>query len=234
MTSALASLLVAAITWVAFHVGVAGTRLRDRLVARVGEKVFRGLFVLASFALLGWLGWSFAAAGSVRVLWVAPQWLAVAMMLLMLPALLLFVASVSMPNPTSVAGAHALEAPNPAVGMLRVTRHPMLWAFALWGVVHLVVLGTLSALLLTGAIIATALAGMPSLDAKYARREPARWPAFVAATSILPFAAIAQGRNRLVLSEIGWWRPLLAIVLWVVLVALHPWLFGVDPARYFH
>ena len=96
------------------------------------------------------------------------------------------------------------------------------------------VLGTLSAALLAGAIIATALAGMPSLDAKYARREPARWPAFAAATSILPFAAIAQGRNKLVLSEIGWWRPLLAVVVWVVLIALHPWLFGVDPARYFH
>ena len=234
MTSALASLLAATIAWVAFHIGVAGTRFRDRLVDRMGEKAFRGLFVLASFALLGWLGWSFAAAGPVRVLWMAPQWLAVLMMLLMLPALLLFVASVSMPNPTSVAGAHALEAPNLAVGMLRITRHPMLWAFALWGVVHLVVLGTLSAALLAGAITVTALAGMPSLDAKYARREPVRWPAFAAATSILPFAAIAQGRNKLVLSEIGWWRPLLAVVVWVVLIALHPWLFGVDPARYFH
>lgn len=233
MTSALASLLAASIAWVAFHIGVAGTRLRDRLVDRVGEKAFRGLFVLASFALLGWLGWSFAAAGPVRMLWTAPQWLAVLMMLLMLPAMLLFVASLSMPNPTSVAGAHALDAPNPAIGMLRITRHPMLWSFALWGLVHMVVLGTLSTLLLAGAITVTALAGMPSLDAKYARREPARWPSFVAATSILPFAAIVQGRNRLVLSEIGWWRPLLAVVLWVVLIALHPWLFGVDPARYF-
>ena len=234
MTSALASLLAAAIAWVAFHIGVAGTRLRDRLVARLGEKTFRGLFVLASFALLGWLGWSFAAAGPVRVLWMAPQWLAVLMMLLMLPALLLFVASVSTPNPTSVAGAHALESPNPAIGVLRITRHPMLWAFALWGVVHLVVLGTLSMMLLAGAITVTALAGMPSLDAKYTRREPERWPAFAAATSILPFVAIAQGRNKLVWSEIGWWRPLLAVVLWVALIALHPWLFGVDPARYFH
>jgi uncharacterized membrane protein len=87
---------------------------------------------------------------------------------------------------------------------------------------------------LTGAIIVTALAGMPSLDAKYARRRPDRWPAFAAATSRLPFVAIVQGRNRLAWSEIGWWRPLLAVVLWVALIALHPWAFGVDPARYFH
>ena len=231
---AFGSLLAAAIAWVAVHIGVAGTRLRDRIVARIGEAPFRGLFVLASFALLGWLGGSFAAAGPVQGLWVAPRWLAVLMMLLMLPALLLFVGSVSTPNPTSVTGARALEAANPATGVLRITRHPMLWAFALWGVVHLVVLGTLSATVLTGAIIVTALAGMPSLDAKVARRSPGHWLVFAAATSRLPFVAIAQGRNRLVWSEIGWWRTLLAIVLWGALIALHPWAFGVDPARYLH
>lgn len=234
MTPAFDSLVAAAIGWVAVHIGVSGTRLRDRIVARTGEAAFRGLFVLASFALLGWLGWAFAAAGPVRVLWHAPRWLAVLMMLLMLPALLLFVGSLSTPNPTLVTGARALAAPNPATGVLRITRHPMLWAFAVWGLLHLVVLGTLSGVVLTGAIIVTALAGMPSLDAKYARRNPDRWPAFAAVTSRIPFVAIAQKRNHLAWSEIGWWRPLLAIVLWAGLIGLHPWAFGVDPARYFH
>lgn len=234
MTATFASLLAAAVLWVAVHIGVAGTRLRDRIVGRIGEGPFRGLFVVTSFVLLGWLAWSFRAAGPVRTLWIVPHWLAVVMILLMLPAMLLFVCAVSTPNPTSVAGKHALEAPNPAVGILRITRHPMLWAFALWGIVHLVSLGTASAAVLAGAIIVTAFAGMPSLDAKYARRYPARWPAFAAATSLVPFAAIAQGRNRLALSELGWWRPLLAVALWAVLIALHPWAFGVDPARYLH
>ena len=80
MTSAFMSLVAAAIVWVAVHIGVAGTRLRERIVARIGERAFRGLFVLASFAILGWLGWSFGAAGPVRVLWHAPQWLSVLMM----------------------------------------------------------------------------------------------------------------------------------------------------------
>ena len=65
-------------------------------------------------------------------------------------------------------------------------------------------------------------------------REPQRWPAFAAATSILPFAAIAAGRNRLALRELGWWRPVLAVLLWAALIAMHPMAFGVDPARYFH
>ena len=195
MTPTFVSLVAAAIVWVAVHIGVSGTRLRDGIVARIGEAPFRGLFVLASLGILAWLGWSFGAAGPVRLLWHAPRWLGVLMMLLLLPALLLLVGSLSAPNPTSVTGARALDAPNPATGVLRITRHPMLWAFALWGLVHLVVLGTLSAVVLSGAIIVTALAGMPSLDAKYARRRPDRWPAFAALTSRLPFVAIAQGRN---------------------------------------
>ncbi len=232
--SAFASLVLAAVAWVAVHIGVAGTAVRGAIVSRIGEKAFRGVFVLASFALLYWLGTAYGAAGPVRQLWVAPRWLVVAGMWLLLPAVLLLVCAISQPNPTSVRGERALAREEPAIGMLRVTRHPMLWAFALWAVVHLVALGTLSALVLTGAILVTALAGMPSLDAKYAKRYPERWPRFAAATSTLPFVAIAQGRNRLVLREIGWWRPWLAIVLWGVLIALHPLAFEVNPARYFH
>lgn len=234
MTPAFASLLAAAAVWVVIHIGIAGTGVRGAIVARIGQGAFRGLFVVASFALLGWLIHAYTAAGPVRQLWIAPPWLVVALMLLMLPAMLLFVCSVTMPNPTSVRGGRALEAPEPARGILRITRHPMLWAFAIWGVLHLVAIGTASMAVLAGAIIVTAFAGMPSLDAKYAKREPQRWPAFATSTSNLPFAAILAGRNRLALRELGWWRPVLAIVLWVALIAAHPLLSAANPARYFH
>jgi uncharacterized membrane protein len=234
MTSALVPLIAAAVAWVLLHIGVAGTSLRDAIVARTGQRAFRALFVVASFVSLGWMIHAYNAAGPVAQLWVAPRWLVVKWMLLMLPAMLLFVCSVTMPNPTSVRGAHALEAPEPARGILRITRHPMLWAFATWGVLHLVAVGTASMAVLAGAIIVTAFAGMPSLDAKYARREPQRWPAFAAATSVLPFGAIIAGRNRLALRELGWWRPLLAVVLWAALIAGHPMVSAANPARYFH
>jgi uncharacterized membrane protein len=40
------------------------------------------------------------------------------------------------------------------------------------------------------------------IDAKLARRDPSAWQTLLAATSIVPFVAIAQGRNRFV-SETG-------------------------------
>ena len=153
-----ASLAAAAIAWVAFHIGVSGTGLRRVLVSRIGEGPFRGLFVLASIALLYWLGTAYGSAGPIALLWQAPRWLVVAGMWLLLPATLLLVCSLSQPNPTSVRGKRALEAEEPAVGILRITRHPMLWAFALWAVVHLVALGTVAAAWLAGAILVTALA----------------------------------------------------------------------------
>ena len=49
---------------------------------------------------------------------------------------------------------------------------------------------------------------------------------FASVTSIIPFAEIARGRNQLVSSEIGWWRPLLALLAAGLLIYFHGSLFG--------
>ena len=41
-------LIIAALVWLGIHIGIAGTWLRDVLVARIGEGPFRGLFSLLS------------------------------------------------------------------------------------------------------------------------------------------------------------------------------------------
>jgi uncharacterized membrane protein len=233
MTHALASLIAAAIVWIFVHLGIAGTSLRRRLVARLGEQGFRAAFSIVSAIVLVWLGMSWGAAGPVRVLWQAPGWLVVCCMVLMVPAVILFVGSVTTPNPTMVGGHTALKSDTPAVGILRVTRYPMLWSFALWAATHLIFTGTLSGAIFTGAFLIVAVAGMSSLDAKYAKRVPERWAAFAKVTSILPFAAILQRRNHFAFAEIRLWRIAVAVVLWFVLIALHPLVFAVNPWRYF-
>jgi uncharacterized membrane protein len=227
MSASFVSLLFAALAWIVVHIGVAGTSLRGAIVRAIGEGPFRGLFVVASFALIYWLAHAYSVAGAMQVLWASPHWLNVILMLLMLPALLLFIGSVTVRNPTSVAGASALAADSPARGILRVTRHPMLWAFAIWAAIHLLILGTLGGGVFFGAFLITALVGMPSVDAKIAKRDPQRWASYAQATSIVPFVAISQGRNRFDIAEIGWWRPALAVALWFVLIGAHQWLFHV-------
>lgn len=233
MSPELASLIAAAVVWVVVHIGIAGTGLRGSFVRMLGERGFRAAFSVVSVANLVWLGLAWGAAGPVRVLWHAPDGLVVVCMALLLPAALLLVGSLTTPNPTSLAGARALDSATPAVGVLRVTRYPMLWAFALWAATHGLIIGTLSAAIFTGAFLVVAIAGMFSLDRKYARRAPAQWPAFARATSILPFAAIAQRRNRFVFAEIGLWRLAVAALLWLALVALHRPVYAVNPWRFF-
>jgi len=44
----MANLIAACAFFMLLHVGVSGTRLRDRLVGRLGERPYRGGFALAS------------------------------------------------------------------------------------------------------------------------------------------------------------------------------------------
>ncbi len=222
-------LLVAALVWIGVHVGIAGTRVRDLVAARIGDMPFRVLFSLASIAAIVFLvhAWSVSPA---EPLWFAPDWLRWILVVAMLPAFLLFVASVSQPNPTMIGPPGATA--TPPRGMTRVTRHPMLWSFAIWSAVHVVGNGDSASIVFFGAFLITALAGMPSIDAKLARRDPATWQALSAATSIVPFAAIVAGRNRFVPREFGWLTPLLAVIAWAAMLLLHPVLFGVAPVAW--
>ncbi len=211
----MAFLAAAVAVWLAVHLGLAGTRLRDRVVALLGETGFRaGFSVLALLSLYLLVhAWSVAKGPD---LWFAPQWLRVLLVLAMLPAFLLFASAF-------------VRRQGPPRGMVRVTRHPMLWSFVLWGVVHALGTGDLASVVFFGTFVVTALAGMPSIDAKEARRDPAGFAALSAATSIVPFQAIRQGRNRLVPREVGWVTVGIAVVAWGVVLWVHPLLFGVSP-----
>lgn len=222
-------LTLAAVAWVAVHVGIAGTRVRRTVAARIGDNGFRGLFSLLSVTAITALVMTYrhARLGDRTQLWIAPSSLGWLLVLLMAFAFTLLIGAVTVPNPTAVGGERVLgQEPR---GLLRITRHPMLWSFAIWSAVHIIGNGDLVSLLFFGAFGLTALVGMPSIDRKLASRDPQGWSQLAKVTSILPFAAILSGRNRLMLREIGWIAPLAGLALWVVLLLLHPRLFGVSP-----
>jgi uncharacterized membrane protein len=97
-------------------------------VRTFGEGPFRGGFSALSIATLFWLIHSYNTAAT-ALLWYPPSWLLVLLVLAMLPACLLFVVSVTTPNPTMIGGEHTTGEPR---GIQRITRHPMLWSFAIW------------------------------------------------------------------------------------------------------
>ena len=223
-------LLAAAAFFVLIHLAVSGTRVRDVLVVRIGQGPYMGLFSLASAGGLIWLGFAFAQARGEP--WNTAYWTLIPatrhiQIVLQLLALLLIVPGLTTPNPTSVRQEGALDRPDVIKGMLRVSRHPFLWGVALWAAGHLLVNGERASLVLFGALLVLAVFGTASIDAKRRRALGPTWDAFAAQTSSLPFAAILAGRQRFSLSEIGWWRIVLAVIVWAVLAWAHPLLFGV-------
>jgi uncharacterized membrane protein len=224
MDEGFAGLAVAALLWMGAHIGIAGTALRQRLSARLGESGFRAAFSALSILLIVLLVRAYNGAGS-TVLWFAPGWLRWLLVLAMLPAFVLFVASITNRNPTMIGGgAAARQEPR---GIQRVTRHPMLWSFAVWAGVHMLANGDAASLVFFGAFLVTALAGMPSIDAKLAARDREAWAQLDAYTSIFPFAAIASGRNFLSVREIGWLPFLLGFLAWAAMLHFHRVLIGV-------
>jgi len=221
------SLLAAAAFFLAIHLLVSGTRVRDALTGRIGQGPYMGLFSVSSLAGLAWLGIAFASARGQPAYWDLTPLTRQIQLGVQLLAMLLIVPGLTTPNPTSVRQEGALDRADVVKGMLRITRHPFLWGVAIWAAGHLLVNGDPASLVLFGTMLLLALFGTASIDAKRRRALGPKWDAFAAQTSNAPFGAIASGRQKLSLGEIGWWRLLLAVAIWALLAWAHPYLFGV-------
>lgn len=219
------ALLIAALAWILLHVVVAGP-LRPGLVARLGLKAYRGLFSLLSILSLAALIWTYGTAPYVEF-WPTTPALAVVPLVVMPVALLFLVGSLRPNNPTMAGPDMVLKGELPVTGFIRITRHPMLWAFALWAAAHMMSNGDAATWLLAGAILITALNGMVSIDRKRQAAFGEAWTRFEAKTSILPFAAASTGRTPLRLSDIGWLNFIIAAILYGAILALHGRFFGV-------
>jgi uncharacterized membrane protein len=219
-------LVLAGVAFVGIHVCIAGSRLRDRIVAAIGEGPYRGLFSLLSIAVLAWVIQAYRAAPEIA-LWSASPALRGVALPLMLVAVTLVVVGLTTTSPTATGGEGALDRDDAARGILRVTRHPFLCGVALWAALHVLLAGDAASLALFGSLLVLALVGPSSIDAKRRRAFGARWERFAAQTSVVPFAAIVAGRNRLRVDEIGAWRLGVAAAVFVALALLHGRLFGV-------
>src|SRR5581483_8493401 len=143
-------LIVAALLWIGIHLGIAGTRLRDHIIRGIGDLAFRAVFSVLSIAALVFLVRAWSLSGT-TFLWFDPAWLRWLLVLAMLPAFVLFVASVSAPNPTMLGPPDAMG--RPPRGLTRVTRHPMLWSFAIWAAVHVIGNGDTASIVFFGAFL---------------------------------------------------------------------------------
>jgi uncharacterized membrane protein len=93
----------------------------------------------------------------------------------------------------------------------------------------MIVNGDVAALILFGGLTFLTALGIGSMDAKHRDRLGDEWAGLARHTSVVPFAAIVRGRNRLVIREIGWRRLIGTILIFVVMLDLHARIIGVSP-----
>lgn len=219
-----APLAAAGAVWFLLHAAVAGSPLRFWLIERLGEKKYRVAFSVSSLASLLWLIHEYGRAPYVP-LWLTPRPLSLLPIALMPLAFVLLAGAFTGPNPTAIGGEKLLTPERTARGVLRITRHPFLWAVVLWATAHLAAHRDPGALIFFGSLGLTALRGAFDIDRKRRRTNPEQFRRYEAQTSNVPLLAIFQGRNRLVGREL-WLPVLLGIALALGAVALHPRFFG--------
>lgn len=169
--------------------------LRDPMVKRFGERGFQGIYSLIAIALFVWMVFAFRAAPASVPLWTAGDSLWAVASLLMLVGTILFLGSL-LGNPALPAPGAAKFALQPARGVFAITRHPMMWGFALWAMVHIIVMPTNANIILCGALLFLALAGSAGQDIKKARLMGGAWNDWRNRTSFVPFAGLLAGRIK--------------------------------------
>lgn len=221
-------LIAAAFAFLAIHLLIAGTRLRDAITGTIGEGPYLGLFSLLSIAAIVWLVMAYNGAQAenqaLYTPWIGARHLAIPVVAI---AFLLAVPGLLMPNPTAVKQQGA--ASKPVTGILRVTRHPFLWGVAIWSAFHVAANGDEAAVIFFGTFFLLSVFGTFSIDAKRRRGMGAAWEGFAAQTSNLPFGAILRGRNTLKPGELLDWRLLVAVAAFLGVLFSHAHLFGVSP-----
>ena len=187
--------------------------LRDPLARRLSERGFSALYSVVALATFVPMVLARRNVGPEAPLWSVPDlaWLAAA--LLVWGGSILFVGSF-VRNPAMVnPGGRPVAIGEPG-GVFRITRHPMMWGFALWALAHILVQPEPSAMVIAAAVLVLALGGAAGQDRKKERLLGEQWSRWTQRTSFVPF-----GRG---LAPPGWFAALGGTILFVAATWAHP------------
>ena len=192
--------------------------LRGRVVRAVGEAGFQGVYSLVAILTFGWLILAYRKAPLTAPLWPVGNALWAVVTAVMLIASILLMGSL-IRNPALPTGGRTGSFPEAARGVFAITRHPMMWSFALWGLCHIAVFPVAKNIVVATAMVILALVGAALQDRKKEQLQPDLWPAWESKTSFLPFAAVAAGRARL--GGFGLHALLGGLVIWLAATWAH-------------
>lgn len=213
-------LLLASLLLFLSHAVPSWPGVRPALIGRLGRPGFVTLHSLGSLATLILFVLAYREAAGGMPLFVPADWSAPLVVALMPLVFILLIARL-----TTRFGEP--QAPEPPRGIYRITRHPGSLGLLLWALLHLQATGDGRRVVLFVTMAVIALFAIVKNGWLLRRSEAGR--RFLSETSLIPFAAVQAGRQRVAWGEIGW-RPLLGgLAAYGAMLAAHPWLFGINP-----
>lgn len=196
---------------------------RAPLVKVLGANGFLGLYSLVALGTFVWVIQAFSAAPVAPPLWAAGDGAWALATVLMLVGSILFVGSL-FGNPALPGPPDRANTAKPARGVFAITRHPMMWGFALWALVHLLVSPQPKVIALSLAIGFLAIFGSVGQDAKKAALMGDGWRDWSRRTSFVPFGGQLSGRIDWQAAWPGRTVMLAGILLWLATTYAHPML----------
>ncbi|MEM1046665.1 MAG: NnrU family protein [Pseudomonadota bacterium] len=214
---------VAFIAFFATHSIPVRPAVKSRLVAVLGPRGFSLAYSSLSLVMLAMLIVVADSAPYVAV-WDQALWQRHAVLYGMLAVCLVAALAIGRPNPFSFGGAknHRFDPARP--GVIRWSRHPLLWCLAFWALLHLLPNGDLAHAILFGVFAGFSFLGMVLIDRRK-RREfgHTAWRDLqhaVQAGPILPQPISWQGAVV---------RSVAGLLVFLLLLGLHPAALGVSP-----
>lgn len=221
MTESLLWLILAMVGFVGTHF-ILSHPLRAPLVRALGAKGFQAGYSLVAIVIFAVAIIAFGRAPRVPMAWDGHSPVAWALAsVLTIVATALFLASFTGNPALPGARVAGLSAVLPK-GVYRITRHPMMFAIAIWAVSHIIVAPSPRVFVLMGGLIVLAIGGAHLQDRKKEQLHGRDWRVWMRHTSFWP--------NPAMLGKLGgYWGA--AMLPWLIVTWLHIPLGG-EPAGF--
>lgn len=214
------SLLIAGcLAFLITHLGVSGTPLRAKLQDAMGAQAYLGLYSVLAFGSLGLMIYGYSNVPHVDFVWYPSEAAYMVTKGLLLLSLVVLVMGTLTKNPTQVMNEAALD--HEVSGMLKITRHPIQWGILLFAVGHIIANGDHASLLFFGTFALVSFFGMLSMDQRKRQEHDPRWNTFMESTSMMPFAALARGRQSFTAADINWMGLIAGFGLYAAVYWMH-------------
>jgi uncharacterized membrane protein len=215
-------LICACVLFVGSHFAMSHS-LRGMMQRLFGPGGFMIAYSVISLITLIWMVMAFRAVPAGPSLWIAGDILWILSSIITLIAAVLYAGSMSS-NPALPSPGASEYAGRMPENVFRVTRHPMMWSFALWGFAHLLIAPRSENFIFIGSIIFLALVGAKAQEMKKAGVMGVEWEMWCRRTSYFP-----RMRGILHIRMATW---AIGIGIWLFATWAHGW-FNVPAAGLF-